>query len=164
MLDKVRTIQPENIRNQLFINGEFVDAEDGSTIDVLNPHDGSKITVIAEAKPVDVDKAVAAARAAFHDWSNMFASERGQLIMKLADKLEQHFDEFTELESLDTGHPLKDTRRLDLPRTLLNLRYFGGVGESGYGRDMGIECLQEYTSAKAVWINYDAKIPPFYPR
>ena len=62
MLDKVRTIQPENIRNQLFINGEFVDAEDGSTIDVLNPHDGSKITAIAEAKPVDVDKAVAAAR------------------------------------------------------------------------------------------------------
>ena len=41
---------------------------------------------------------------------------------------------------------------------------FGGVGESGYGRDMGIECLQEYTSPKAVWINYDARIPPFYQR
>ena len=41
---------------------------------------------------------------------------------------------------------------------------FGGVGESGYGRDMGIECLQEYTSPKAVWINYDAKMPPFYSR
>ena len=76
-----------------------------ATIDVVNPHDGSVITAIAEAKPADVDRAVAAARAAFHGWSNTFASERGQLIMKLADKLEQHFDEFTELESLDTGHP-----------------------------------------------------------
>ena len=139
MLDKVRTVQPDNIRNQLFINGEFVDAEDGSTIDVINPHDGSKITAIAEAKPADVDKAVAAARAAFHGWSNMFASERGQLIMKLADKLEQHFDEFTELESLDTGHPLKDTRRLDLPRTLLNLRYFGGIADKIDGREVPVE-------------------------
>ena len=59
MLDKARIVQPENVRNQLFINGEFVDAEDGSKIDVINPHDGSKITAIAEAKPADVDKAVA---------------------------------------------------------------------------------------------------------
>ena len=139
MLDKARIVQPGNVRNQLFINGEFVDAEDGSTIDVINPHDGSKITAIAEAKPADVDKAVAVARAAFHGWSNMFASERGRLIMKLADKLEQHFDEFTELESLDTGHPLKDTRRLDLPRTLLNLRYFGGIADKIDGREVPVE-------------------------
>ena len=139
MSDKVRTLQPQNIRNQLFINGEFVDAEHGGVIDVINPHDGSKITAIAEAKAADVDKAVAAARAAFHDWSNTFVSERGQLIMKLADKLEQHFDEFTELESLDTGHPLKDTRRLDLPRTLLNLRYFGGIADKIDGREVPVE-------------------------
>ena len=139
MLDKVRAVQPENIRNQLFINGEFVDAEDGGVIEVINPHDGGKITDIAAAKPADVDKAVAAARAAFHDWSNMFASERGRLIMKLADKLEERFDEFTELESLDTGHPLKDTRRLDLPRTLLNFRYFGGIADKIDGRQVPVE-------------------------
>jgi aldehyde dehydrogenase (NAD+) len=41
---------------------------------------------------------------------------------------------------------------------------FGGVGESGYGREMGFEVMREYTQAKSVWINVDAKIPPFYPR
>ena len=139
MPDKALTVKPGNIRNQLFINGEFVDAADSSVIDVINPHDGGLITRIAAAGPADVDQAVAAARAAFHDWSNTFASERGRLIMKLADKLEQHFDEFTELESLDTGHPLKDTRRLDLPRTLLNLRYFGGIADKIDGREVPVE-------------------------
>jgi aldehyde dehydrogenase (NAD+) len=41
---------------------------------------------------------------------------------------------------------------------------FGGVGESGYGREMGFDVMREYTQAKSVWINVDAKIPPFYPR
>ena len=139
MLDQVSNINLDNLRNQLFINGEFVDAIDGATLDVINPHDGSKITAIAEAKAADVDKAVVAARAAFHDWSNMCASDRGQLIMKLADKLEEHFDEFTELESLNTGHPIADTRRLDLPRTLLNFRYFGGIADKIDGRQVPVE-------------------------
>ena len=41
---------------------------------------------------------------------------------------------------------------------------FGGVGQSGYGRDLGTECMQEYTESKSVWVNYDAQLPPFYPR
>ncbi|MFT5528117.1 MAG: aldehyde dehydrogenase (NAD+), partial [Pirellulaceae bacterium] len=119
MLDKTRSVDPQKIRNQLFINGEFVDAVDGATISVINPHNNKELTAVAQAKAPDVDKAVAAARAAFPAWKNMNPSDRGRLIMKLADKLEDHFDEFTELESLDTGHPIADTRRLDLPRTVL---------------------------------------------
>ena len=62
MLEKNRAVDPNTIRTQLFINGEFVDALDGATIAVSNPHDGSKLVDIAEAKAADVDRAVAAAR------------------------------------------------------------------------------------------------------
>ncbi|HCU89442.1 MAG TPA: betaine-aldehyde dehydrogenase, partial [Gammaproteobacteria bacterium] len=115
------------------------DAEDGATIPVSNPHDNSEMTRIAEAKEADVDKAVAAARAAFPAWRDMNPSDRGRLITRLADKMEAHFDELTELESVDTGHPIRDTRHLDLPRTLLNFRYFGGLADKIDGRQVPVE-------------------------
>lgn len=127
------------LRNQLFIDNEFVDAEDGATIPVSNPHDNSEVTRVAEAKAADVDKAVAAARSAFPAWRDMNPSDRGRLITQLADKMEAHFDELTELESVDTGHPIRDTRRLDLPRTLLNFRYFGGLADKIDGRQVPVE-------------------------
>lgn len=139
MLYKARSVDPQQIRNQLFINGEFVDADDGATISVANPHDNSELTTIAEAKAADVDKAVAAAKSAFPVWRDMNPADRARLIMRLADKLEEHFDELTELESLDTGHPIRDTRRLDLPRTLLNFRYFGGLADKIDGRQVPVE-------------------------
>ncbi len=139
MLDKTHSVEPKQIRNRLFINGEFVDAEDGATIAVVNPHDNSELTAIAEAKAADVDKAVAAARAAFPGWRDTNSSDRARLIMQLADKLEEHFDELTELESLDTGHPIRDTRGLDLPRTLLTFRYFGGLADKIDGRQVPVE-------------------------
>ena len=112
MLDKNRAVDPKKLRRQLFINGEFVDAEDGATLEVANPHDNSKLVDLAEAKEVDVDKAVAAARAAFPAWRDTNPSDRAQLLHKLADALEARFDEMTELEAIDTGHPLRDTYQL----------------------------------------------------
>ena len=85
------------MQNQLFIDGRFVDAEDGATIDVLNPHDNSLITQIAEAKAADVDKAVAAAKKAFPKWSGMAAAERGRLLLKLADRIEEEKEALQEL-------------------------------------------------------------------
>ena len=139
MLEKTGSVEPSKIRNQLFINGEFVDADDGATISVSNPYDNSELTAIAEAKAADVDKAVAAAKTAFPAWRDMNPSDRGRLIMRLADKMEEYFDELTELESLDTGHPIRDTQRLDLPRTLLNFRYFGGLADKIDGRQVPVE-------------------------
>ena len=139
MLDKNRVVDPKKLRRQLFINGEFVDAEDGATLEVANPHDNSKLVDLAEAKEVDVDKAVAAARAAFPAWRDTNPSERAQLLHKLADALEARFDEMTELEAIDTGHPLRDTQRLDLPRTLLNFRYFAGMADKIDGRQVPVE-------------------------
>ena len=129
----------DTVRSQLFINGEFVDASDGATMDLLNPYDNSKIADLAEAKAADVDKAVAAAKAAFPAWSAMPAMERGRLLLKLADAIEQRVEEFARLESLDTGHPLRDTRMLDVPRTVVSYRYFGGIADKLQGEVIPVE-------------------------
>ncbi len=119
--------------NKLLINGQWVDGVEGKTIEVVNPYNGEKIIDIAEARAADVDRAVAAARAAFPAWSKMAAHDRGTLMLKLADAIEARTEEFIQLEALDTGHPVADARRLDVPRTVLCFRYFGGMADKLQG-------------------------------
>jgi aldehyde dehydrogenase (NAD+) len=118
---------------QLMIGGAWVDGVKGQTIDVLNPFNATKITAIAEATEEDVDRAVAAAKAAFPAWAKMAAHDRGALMLKLADAIEARAEEFIALEALDTGHPVMDARRLDVPRTVLCFRYFGGMADKLQG-------------------------------
>ena len=127
------------IRHQLFINGRFVDAESGETLPTLNPHDNSVIAHVAMAGPADIDKAVAAAKAAFPKWSKLAAAERGRLLLKLADAIEANAEQLAILESLDTGHPLRDTRGLDVPRTASTFRYFGGMADKVEGTVVPVE-------------------------
>ena len=127
------------MQTKLFIGGAFVDAVAGTTIAVLNPHDGSTIAEIAEARAADVDAAVAAARAAFPAWSRMAAADRGRLLLKLADRIEQEGEALAQLESRDTGHPLRDTRGLDVPRTAATFRYFGGMADKLQGSVVPVE-------------------------
>ena len=127
------------IQSKLFIGGKFVDAADGATIAVLNPHDNSKIADVAEAKAADVDKAVEAAQRAFPKWSALAAAERGRLLLKLADKIEENADELAWLETIDTGHPIRDTRGLDVPRTAGTFRYFGGMADKLEGTVVPVE-------------------------
>ncbi len=121
------------MQTRLFIGGEFVDALDGGELDVLNPHDCSVITSIAEGRAADVDRAVVAAQAAFPAWSRMMAADRGRLLLKLADAIEANAEELAQLESLDTGHPIRDARILDVPRTAACFRYFGGMADKVQG-------------------------------
>ena len=118
---------------RLMIGGEWVDGVKGQTIDVLNPFNATKITAIAEATEEDVDRAVAAAKAAFPAWAKMAAHDRGALMLKLADAIEARAEDFIALEALDTGHPVMDARRLDVPRTVLCFRYFGGMADKLQG-------------------------------
>ena len=113
------------MQNLLFIDGEFVEGEERSRIPVLNPHDNSLITEVAEARRADVDRAVEAARRAFPQWARLGAAERGLLLLRLADAIEANAEELARLESIDTGHPLRDTRGLDVVRTAVTFRYFG---------------------------------------
>jgi betaine-aldehyde dehydrogenase len=122
-----------SVPTQLFIGGKFVDAASGQTQTTYNPHDGSPIAEVAMAGKEDVDRAVAAAQAAFPAWSRLSGSERGRLLIRLADKIDENVDELARLESLDTGHPLRDSRALDAPRTAMCFRYFGGMADKFEG-------------------------------
>jgi acyl-CoA reductase-like NAD-dependent aldehyde dehydrogenase len=127
------------IRHQLFIGGRFVDAADGQTLATLNPHDNSVIAEVAMAGREDVDRAVAAAKKAFPAWSRMAAADRGRVLLKLADLIEANAEELARLESLDTGHPLRDSRALDVPRTAACFRYFGGMADKFQGDVVPVE-------------------------
>ncbi|MCU1380861.1 MAG: dhas5 [Acidimicrobiales bacterium] len=127
------------VATKLSIGGDFVDALAGGTIEVLDPHDCSVLAEVAEARAEDVDRAVAAAHAAFPAWAAMPAAERGRLLLRLADAVEAHADELAHLETRDTGHPLRDTAALDVPRTAATFRYFGGMADKVEGAVIPVE-------------------------
>jgi aldehyde dehydrogenase (NAD+) len=127
------------IQGRLFVGGQFVDALDGETFETLNPHDGSVLANVAQATPADVDRAVDAAATAFPAWARLGASSRGRLLLKLADRIEEQADELAILESLDTGHPIRDSRRLDVVRTAATFRYFGGMADKVQGDVIPVE-------------------------
>ena len=112
------------IQHRLYIGGRFVPAEDGATMPSLNPHDNTPLADVSMAGKADIDKAVEAAHAAFPKWSRTAAAERGRLLLKLADKIEERADELARLETLDTGHPLRDTRALDAATLVLGAEVF----------------------------------------
>lgn len=138
------------VRHQLFIDGQFVDALSGETLPTLNPHDNSTIAEVAMAGAADVERAVQAAQRAFPAWSRMAAAERGRILLKLADLIETHADDLARLESLDTGHPIKDSRALDVPRTAACYRYFGGMADKFQGETIPVE---------AGFLNYTLREP-----
>jgi acyl-CoA reductase-like NAD-dependent aldehyde dehydrogenase len=127
------------IETRLFIGGEFVDAARGGRIPVTNPHDNSILAEVAEATATDIDRAVAAARSAFPAWARLAAAERGRLLLKLADAIEADAPYLAELETLDTGHPIRDVRNLDIPRTAAVFRYFAGIADKVEGTVVPVE-------------------------
>jgi aldehyde dehydrogenase (NAD+) len=122
-----------DIHSQLFIGGEFVDAVSGATLPTVDPHDGSVIADVAEGRAEDIDLAVEAARAAAPRWAATAAAERGRLLYKLADAIEANAAELALLETRDTGHPMRDTTVLDVPRTAATYRYFAGMADKFQG-------------------------------
>jgi acyl-CoA reductase-like NAD-dependent aldehyde dehydrogenase len=127
------------VQTRLLIGGEFVDGVEARTIEVFDPHDGSVLAEVAEAGTADVDRAVTAASRAFDGWRLTPAAERGRLLLRLADAIEAHADELALLETRDTGHPLRDTTGLDVPRTAATFRYFGGMADKHQGTVVPVE-------------------------
>jgi phenylacetaldehyde dehydrogenase len=114
--------------HKMLINGKWVEALSGQTFATYNPATGEVLAHVAEGNHEDIDRAVKAARSAFETgrWSQLTPSERGRLIWKLADLLEENLEEFAELESLDNGKPLKIARAADVPLAVDLLRYMAG--------------------------------------
>src|SRR5258708_14657730 len=127
------------IQDKLFSDGESVDSEEHSRIPVLNPHDNSLITEVAEEKKAEVDRWVEAARRGFPGWASLAPADRGLLLLRLADANEANADELAKLESIDTGHALRDTRGLDVVRTAVTFRYFGGMADKFQGSVVPVE-------------------------
>lgn len=125
---------------RLLINNQWVDSESGKTFPTLNPANGEEITRVAEAGVGDVDKAVAAARIAFDKgpWRTTSAAQRGQLINRLADLIEQNAEEIARLETLDNGMPLSVARHVALPLTIAHFRYFAGWADKNHGKTIPI--------------------------
>jgi aldehyde dehydrogenase (NAD+) len=128
-----------DIETRLFIGGEFVDAADGGRIAVFNPHNNTLLAEVSEATKPDVDRAVEAARKAFPAWKRLAAADRGRLLFKLADAIEADAAYLAELETLDTGHPIRDTSGLDVPRTAATFRYFAGIADKIEGSVVPVE-------------------------
>ena len=114
--------------HKMLINGKWVQALSGKTFPTYNPATGEVLTRVAEGDKADIDLAVRAARAAFESgpWSKLTASERGRLIWKIADLIEENLEEFAELETLDNGKPLKVARAADVPLAVDLFRYMAG--------------------------------------
>jgi phenylacetaldehyde dehydrogenase len=118
-----------NRKHKILINGKWVDAASGKTFPTFDPATGEVLSKIAEGDREDVNRAVAAARAAFETgpWPKMSPAGRGALLWKLADLVEKHLEEFSQLEPLDNGKPLKVARVADLPLSIAHLRYYAGL-------------------------------------
>ncbi len=114
--------------HRMLIDGRFVPAASGKTFPVYNPATGEVMAHVPEAESEDVDRAVRAARLAFDagPWTRMSPSERGRMLWKLADLIEQNLEEIAEIESLDNGKPFSVARVADLPLAVDMFRYMAG--------------------------------------
>jgi phenylacetaldehyde dehydrogenase len=112
----------------LYIDGAWVPPSGGQAIESINPATGIPLSRIASGTEADVDRAVAAARAALETgpWPTLSPLERGQVLLDLADIVEAHADELALIESLDNGKPVSVARAVDVGTTVTLFRYFGG--------------------------------------
>jgi acyl-CoA reductase-like NAD-dependent aldehyde dehydrogenase len=140
---------------KLLIGGEWV--QGSKTFETTNPATGEVLTEVVEATPREVDLAVAAARQAFDDpksaWRKMSASERGRLLWRLADLIEKNIDELAELETLDNGKPIFESRQVDIPMVVDVFRYYAGCATKIHGETVNtFETAFTYTLREPVGV------------
>ncbi len=114
--------QPAQIRN--FIDGEFVEPISGRYLDNIEPATGKPYSQVADSDGRDVELAVASAEKAFASWSRTPATERSQILLRVAALIERDLERLALAESIDTGKPLSLARGLDIPRAASNFRFF----------------------------------------
>src|SRR5919106_2863623 len=130
---------------QNFINGEFVDPADGQTEDVINPSTGEVIAQAPVSGAEDVDRAVESARKAFETWGVTTPRERSEALLRLADAILEHGDEFADLESADAGKPRQAFIDEELEVCADNLRFFAGAARNMEGK-AAAEYVEGHTS------------------
>jgi aldehyde dehydrogenase (NAD+) len=116
------------LQGRLFIGGRWVVPATGRTYAVVNPATEAELAQVAEADAADVDAAVQAARQAFEvgPWREMSAAERARILWRIGDLLEQHADELGQIETLNNGKPIFESRQIDVPMAAEVFRYYAG--------------------------------------
>jgi betaine-aldehyde dehydrogenase len=112
---------------QNFIDGRFIESAHEHATPVVNPATRAELALCPESQQADVDRAVLAARRAFSSWSVRTPRDRGAMLLRLADVIEQHAADLATLESDNTGKPLEAVRRDELPAMVDHLRFFAGA-------------------------------------
>jgi aldehyde dehydrogenase (NAD+) len=134
-----RTAQ-RTLQTQILTDGQWRDSRSGKTFATVNPATEEVIAQVAEGDAADIDLAVKAARKAFDSgpWRKMDARDRGRLLNKLADLIEANRGELAELETLDNGKPIAESRNADLPLVIDCFRYYAGWADKIHGQTVPV--------------------------
>jgi phenylacetaldehyde dehydrogenase len=134
--------------HRIYIDGRFVAAASGKTFPVYNPATGEVITHVPEAEEENVNRAALAARRAFDEgpWARYSPTQRGRLLWKLGDLLEQHLEEFAQIESLDNGKPYSVARVADVPLAVDMFRYMAGWATKISGKTLPLSAGPDFHS------------------
>jgi betaine-aldehyde dehydrogenase len=132
--------------HQMFIGGEWVNASDGGTRDIISPATGAVIASVQEGTADDANRAIAAAKTAFYgEWYDMTPKDRQLALLRLADRIEEHADELVKIEAENVGKPYQVTMDEEIPPIVDNLRFFAGAARMLEGRNAG-EYMAGFTS------------------
>ncbi len=141
----------------MLIDGEFVQALSGSTFEVYNPSTGGVLTTVPAAEAQDVDRAVQAARRSFEDqrWRRLSGADRGVILWRVADLLQEHSDRITRIESLNLGLPLPQAHGL-LGEAINQFRYYAGWADKLHGTTLDLgpaeRRIQGYTLREPIGV------------
>ncbi len=135
------TAAPQVRQTKMLIDGQWRDSVSGKTFETINPATKQVIAEVAEGDEKDIDLAVKAARKAFETkspWRRMDARDRGRLLTRLADLVEENIEELAALETLDNGKPIRDAMAADLPLVIDCFRYYAGWADKDHGKTIPI--------------------------
>ena len=125
---------------QIFVAGKWQPPVSGDTYQPINPANEEPVGAVAKADERDIDAAVGAARKAFDEgpWPKMGAHERGRIVWRLGELIQQHLDEMAKLESLCTGKTMFDSGKVEIPFAAEVFRYFGGWASKIHGETLAL--------------------------
>ena len=127
-----------------FIGGKWVAPVKGEYFDVITPISGKNYTKVARSTAEDIELALDAAHAAADKWGRTPAADRANLLLKIADRLEQNLELLAYAETVDNGKPIRETLNADIPLTIDHFRYFAGCLRAQEG---SLSEIDEYTVA-----------------
>lgn len=130
---------------QLYIDGQFVDATSGESFQTINPATGEVLCKVQQAGVDDVDRAVAAARDGFQEWSATGGAERGRILNRAVALLRKRNDDLAHLEVLDTGKPIQEASVVDVLSGADCIEYYAGLAASLHGEHFDLGSAFAYT-------------------